>query len=260
MKRLSFLLMLGMYLMAVSPVAWTQNAGFDLFQTGSGTSVDLSSLGIGVVNLQGVPIQTATGNTDTIIQRTQNGPGTVNAQVYALFMKSAGPVTFNGQSADVYVTINNSSGTIPTSTLPQPDTLTVSTGTITIGSGGAFSSNITVNADLIIVPAGASVTNPANYLAHQAANSVSLTSSNSSWSTTPPSGYPSSSKFPSGGFYVTNINGGHNVPNHPHGIVPASCRTIVVAQDSQENRKSTTAKQKLIRECDQFPCCIEAAQ
>src|SRR5215471_11074380 len=76
-----------------------QSAGYDLFQTGSGTSVDLSSLGLGVVNLQGVAIQGSSGNTDTIIHRTQNVPsggGTVSVNVYALFMKSTSSVTFQG--------------------------------------------------------------------------------------------------------------------------------------------------------------------
>lgn len=236
MKRIICSFALGMSLALGSPAALAQNAGFDLFQTGSGTSVDLGSP-IGTVNLQGVPIQGTTGNTDTIIQRTQNGPGTVNAQVYALFMKSTSPVTFGGQSADVYVTINNSGGNISTSTLPQPDTLTASTGTVTISSGGTFNSSISVNADIIFVKAGTSVTNSANYLGHQAANSVSLASSNSSWSTTAPSGYPSSSSYPSGGFYVTGINGGHSTPNHAHAIVPAACGSSSNAQVSGKGVK-----------------------
>lgn len=240
MSRVISLLALTVLVALLVPAALAQNAGFDLFQTGSGTSVDLGSP-IGTVNLQGVPIQGGTGNTDTIIQRTQNGPGTVNAQVYALFMKSTSPVTFNGQSADVYVTINNSGGTIPTSTLPQPDSLTASIGTVTINSGGTFDSNITVNADLIFVKAGTSVTNSANYLGHKAANSVSLTSSNSSWSSTAPAGYPSSSSFPSGGFFVTGINGGHNAPNHPHAIVPASCGSSGTAPITSQTAKGAAS-------------------
>ena len=73
-----------------------QSAGYDLFQTGSGISVDLSSLGLGVVNLQGVAIQGSSGNTDTIVHRTQNVPsggGAVSVNVYALFMKSTSSVT-----------------------------------------------------------------------------------------------------------------------------------------------------------------------
>ena len=51
-----------------------QTAGYDLLQTSSGASIDLSSLGLGVVNLKGVPIQSSTGNTDTIMHRTADMP------------------------------------------------------------------------------------------------------------------------------------------------------------------------------------------
>lgn len=216
---------LASFLLAGSLSAPAQSAGFDLFQTGSGTQVTIPN--VGTVTLQGVPIQGTTGNTDTIIQRTQDVPsggGTVNVRVYALFMKSAAPVTINGSSADVYVTINNSGGTISTSVLPQPDSLSASSGTVNVNTGGTFDSNITVNADLIFVKAGTSVTNSANYLGHQAAAATTLSSTNSSWSSTAPSGYPSSTSFPSGGFYPTSVGGGgHSTPSHVHAIVPASC-------------------------------------
>ncbi len=54
--------------------AWASpiDQGFDLFQTVDGTFVDLGG-GIGLVNLQGVPI--GPGNTDTIVKRIQ-GSGT----------------------------------------------------------------------------------------------------------------------------------------------------------------------------------------
>ena len=201
-----------------------QNSGYDLLQTGSGASVDLSSIqNIGTVKLQGQSIDGSLGNTDTIIQRTANGPGQVPMNVYALFMKSTSPVTFNSTSCDVYVTINNSGAnggpTISTSVLPQPDSLSGSTGTITINSGGTFSSSFTVNADLIFVKAGTSVTNSANWVGHKAAPSNSMSSTNSSWSATAPSGYPSNSSYPSGGFYPKPVHTG------PHPVVPASCGT-----------------------------------
>src|SRR5947209_18409167 len=119
-KSLTFLMIV---VFATSMAAFAQG-GYDLLQTGSGASIDRSSLGLGVVPLHGVPIQTSTGTTDTIVHRTQDIPsagGTVSANVTALFMKSTSPVTYQGQSTDVYVTINNSGGTISTSTLPQPD-------------------------------------------------------------------------------------------------------------------------------------------
>jgi hypothetical protein len=227
-NSLVYLSALASLVLASSLSAPAQSAGFDLFQTGSGTQVTIPN--VGTVPLQGVPIQGTTGNTDTMIHRTQNVPsggGTVNVNVYALFMKSTAPVNFNGSSADVYVTINNSGGTISTSVLPQPDPLSPSSGTVTVHTGGTFNSNITVNADLIFVKAGTSVTNTANYLHHQAASATTLSSTNSSWSSTAPAGYPSSSSFPSGGFFPTSVGGGgHSTPSHVHAIVPASCGTV----------------------------------
>lgn len=211
--------------LACAAIASAQSAGYDLFQTGTGTQVDLSSMGVGVVQLTGNPISGAPGNTDTMVQRTQDVPaggGTVSINVYALSLKSSNPVTFQGQSADVYVTINNTGGTISTSTLPQPDSLSASGGSVTVRTDGTFDSSLTVNADIIFVKAGTSVTDPNNYLGHGAAPTTTLSSTNSSWSTSAPSGYPSSSSFPSGGFYpVTVGGGGHSTPSHVHGVVPA---------------------------------------
>src|SRR5947208_10453033 len=170
-------------LFAASMVS-AQSAGYDLLQTGNGASIDLSSLGLGVVKLKGVPIQSSTGNTDTIMNRTADMPsggGSVPVNVTALFMESINPVTFRNQSCDVYVTINNSNGVISTSTLPQPDALSASTGTVTIRTDGTFDSNITVNADVIFVKAGTSVSNSANYVGHQPASAVKVSSTNSSW-------------------------------------------------------------------------------
>lgn len=224
-----------------------QNAGYDLLQTGSGASVDLSSIqNIGTVNLQGQSIDSSLGNTDTIIQRTANGPGQVPMNVYALFMKSTSPVTFNSTSCDVYVTINNSGAnggpTISTSVLPQPDSLSGSTGTVTINSGGTFNSSFTVNADLIFVKAGTSVTNSANWVGHKAAPSNSMSSTNSSWSASAPSGYPSNSSYPSGGFYPKPVHTG------PHPVVPSSCGTGVQPL-SPTTHTSTSATQVLQKAC-----------
>lgn len=200
-----------------------QSAGYDLFQTGSGTSVTLT--GIGVVPLQGNAISGAPGNTDTLIQRTQDVPaggGNVPIAVYALSMKSSSPVTFQGQQADVYVTINNTGGTISTSTLPQPDSLSASSGNLNVRTDGTFDSSLTVNADIIFVKSGASVTDSTNWLGHSAAPTTTLASTNSTWSSTAPSGYPSSTTYPSGGFYPIVVGGGgHSTPTHVHGVVPA---------------------------------------
>src|SRR5262249_5284388 len=157
------LLMLLALLSTLSLVGTAQTAGYDQFQTGAGTTVTLD--GIGQVKLQGVPIQGSTGNADTIVQRTEavpQGVGTVNPNEYALFMKSTSPVSVGGQSADVYVTINNTGGAVPTSVLPQPDSLSPSKGTVTVRTDGTFDSSLTVNADIIFVKAGTSVGNPGN--------------------------------------------------------------------------------------------------
>lgn len=218
-----FVLSLAVLLLAGSVPVLAQSAGYDLFQTGSGSAVSLPN--IGSVSLQGVAIQGSTGNTDTMIQRTSSVPpggGNVNVSMYALFMKSTSPVTFNGQSSDVYVTLNNTGGTISTSVIPQPDSLSPSTGSLTVRTDGTFDSSINVNADVIFVKAGTSVTNSANWLGHQAGPSVTMSSTNSTWSTSAPSGYPAPSGFPSGGFYPIKING-HLIPPHVHPIVIAKC-------------------------------------
>ena len=148
------------------------------------------------------------------MHRTQDVPqggGTVPLEVTALFMKSASSVTYNGQPVDVYVTINNSGGKVSTSVLPQPDSLSGSTGTMTVRTDGTFDSSFNVNADVIFVKAGTSVTNSANYVGHQAASTISLSSTNSTYTTSAPSGYPNSSTFPSGGIYPRPV---HNGP-HP---------------------------------------------
>jgi hypothetical protein len=220
------------------PASAQINAGYDLLQTGSGASVDLSSIGLGNVPLQGNPWDTSLGSTDTIMNRTQNIPatgGSSNVAVTALFMKSKNSVTLNGQAVDVYVTLNNSGGKISTSTLPQPDSLSPSSGSVAVRNDGTFDSSITVNADLIFVNAGTSVTNSSNWKQHQAASSITLTSSGSSWSSTPPAGYPSSSTFPSGGgFYPRPVHNG------PHPVVPASCNTTT--NPTQPTTSATSQK------------------
>lgn len=225
-------------------------AGYDFLSTGDGASVDLTSIGLGVVPLEGVPIEAALGLTDTIMHRPTN---TVFNQpqsllVTALFMKSVNSLEFQGQLADLYITLNNSAGAIPTTVLPQPDTLNASGGTITVtggqGSGGTFDATFVMNADAIFVHAGTSVTNSANYIAHQAAPQVSFSPATSSWSTTASAGYPSSTTFPSGGFYpimVAHTNG-------PHPVTPAKCGNGVTS--SIDKRGEAISK----------PVCISVAQ
>src|SRR5215467_13943508 len=234
--RLSLVVSFAVLLVCAMPLS-AQTAGYDLLQTGSGASIDLSSAGLGNVALQGVPIQSSTGSTDSIMHRTQDtvGGGITPVNVTALFMKSTSSVTYSGQQVDVYVTLNNSGGAISTSVLPQPDSLSASTGTVTVRSNGTFDSSITVNADVIFVKAGTSVTNSANYVGHQAASAISLSSSNSSWSSTPPAGYPSSSTFPSGGFYPRPVHNG------PHPVVPSTCNTTTPASPTSPTTSAAKA-------------------
>src|SRR5215471_6118860 len=232
-------------LFACSLPASAQTAGYDLLQTGSGASIDLSSAGLGNVSLNGFPIQGSLGSTDTIMHRTQDtvGGGSTPVEVTALFMKSVNSVTFQGQQVDVYVTVNNSGGTISTNVLPQPDALSSSTGKVTVRRDGTFDSSITVNADVIFVTAGSSVTNSANYVAHKPAAAISLSSTNSTWSSTPPAGYPSSPSFPSGGFYPKPVHNG------PHPVVPSTCNVQAIPAnpvpvDSANTASATDAKAK----------------
>lgn len=242
-SQLFFVLSLTLLVICSLPLS-AQTPGYDLLQTGSGAAIDLTSVGLGNVSLQGVPIQSSTGSTDTIMQRTKDvtGGGTTPVVVNAVFMKSTKSVTFSGQQVDVYVTVNNSGGTIPTSVLPQPDALVASGGTLTSRSDGTFDSNISVNADVIFVKAGTSVTNSANYVAHQPASSITLTSSGSSWSSTPPPGYPSNPTYPSGGYYPRPVHNG------PHPVLPSTCNTTVPNNPQQNPGTVTkaTGQQSLI--------------
>ncbi len=237
-KSLWFLVVSFALLLVGSLPLSAQTAGYDLFQTSAGTFVDLSAFNLGNVRLKGVPIQPCTGNTDTIMHRTSDvpGSGSTPVEVTALFMESANPVTVNGQQIDLYFTINNSGGTISTNVLPQPDALPRSTGTVTIRADGTFDSKITVNADLIGVPAGASVTNPANWVSHTPAPSITLTSSASPWHSSPPAGYPSCAPFPSGGFFPFPVHNG------PHPVTPSTCNAVVAGDPVPVGEAKANAK------------------
>jgi hypothetical protein len=221
-------------LFAGSLTASAQSPGFDLFHTGDGTTLNLPN--IGNVALQGVNIESDLGNTDTITQRLQSVPpggGDVPVALTALFLKSTNPVTVNGQTVDVYVTVNNSQGLIPTSVLPQPDSLAASTGKVTVNTTGIFICIIIINPDIILVKPGTSVTNPQNWVGHQPGPQVQVSSNQSTWSTNPPAGYPQNPKFPSGGFYIININEIQNPPNI-HIIIVARLITATGTTGSSE--------------------------
>jgi hypothetical protein len=223
-------------LLLCSLPAAAQNAGYDLLQTGSGGYVDLPNLGR--VPLQGVAIDSSLGTTDTIMHRTKDTPGggDTPVEVTALFMKSTRSYLLGTRQVDIYVTLNNSNGVISTSVLPQPDP-TSSSGTVSIRSDRTFDSTITITADLIFVNAGTSVTNPANYVDHKTASSITLTSSGSTWSSTPPAGYPSSPSFPSGGFYPVPVHTG------PHPVTPSTCNTGTITPASPQSAANANTKQ-----------------
>jgi hypothetical protein len=224
MKRLPqriqrVLLSAAVWLCAGSGRLLGQSAGFDLLQTAPGASVDLAAMGLGKVALKGVPIEACTGNTDTIMRRTKAVPsagGDVPVEVFALFMKNAHPVKFKSQAVDVFVTINNSGGTIATSAVPQLDTLAPSTGTIHVRKNHTFDSKIVVHADLVFVKAGKSPAVAADVVEHQPAAPITLTSPDSTWSSKPFARYPQCNRFPSGGFYPR--------PKHrgPHPVTPST--------------------------------------
>ncbi len=210
-------------LFAYAPLALAQQAGYDLLQTPpGGAAIGVPGVSPSTVSLEGVPICTCTGQTDTIMHRTAAAGGHANLTVVALFLKNSVPVTRGATPVDVYVTVNNSDGVIGQNILPQPDALPASTGTLTIRPDGTFDSAFTVHADIIIVARGADVRNPATHLAHMPAPPVSLSANNNVWSSVPPIGYPPECYFPANGFYP-----GGPVPEtaptgpHQHPVVPS---------------------------------------
>ncbi len=214
-------------LLACPLTASAQRAGYDLLQTRAGAVIDLSSIpgfSPASIPLRGVPICSCLGSTDTVMFRTRDVPsggGVVPVSVVALFLKNSGAVTFSGRPVDVYITVNRSHGIIGQNILPQPDPLPESTGTLTVRTAGTFDSAIRVLADVIVVPAGADVTNPASHLSHRPGPPVNLTSSGSRWSRTPPPGYPTHCLFPENGFYP----GGpiaETAPSHAHPVGPTT--------------------------------------
>jgi hypothetical protein len=195
--------------------------GFDLLQTPSGSTDNLSSIGLGTVTFQGValPSIAGVGTSDTIVCRINplpnpipSGGATLNIQIVALLLQSVGTATCNnslcgsysGKAVTVYATINQTNGVIPLNQLPEPDYLTPSAGSMTVYSNSTFNTNgTTVQADLIVVPPGDSVTSTPIFTTPMPSDSISA--SGSSWTTTTPAGYPNSTNFPSGGFYVNSF-------------------------------------------------------
>lgn len=128
-------------------------AGFDLFQTGSGTQVNLAAAGLGVQPFVGVPVGTfdfgmgpvAVFNADTIIQRLDNATPaspTVSLEILALQLRSVNQFNLGSGDEFLFVTLQSARG--------GP----VSTGTLTFTFGpegiphGTFDSLLTVNFDI----------------------------------------------------------------------------------------------------------------
>jgi hypothetical protein len=189
-------------------LATTIEVGFDIFRTpgDGGTFVDLSDLGgPSEVILEGAPelltpspsgMKSFPAGTDTIVKRqqalelNQGEEGTTNIELVALSLKSVESLDISflgfptGTLADVYMTVN----ALGFANLPQPDSLTPSVGTMTIkhenALGGTFTSNLGVNADMILVIPGGNPNNPSDIIANMPAPVVSL-DGKGEWGTQP---------------------------------------------------------------------------
>jgi len=140
--------------------------GFDIFTTPNGTA-SIAVPGVGAVVLNSNPIDSQLWNTDTIVQRKQGidfdphpgGSGTIEIELVALSLRSAAPVDIGGSFFDVFVTID----ALGLPTIPQPDVLTPSIGTMTINhefdNGGTFTAEFpSVAVNVILQQVG----NPSN--------------------------------------------------------------------------------------------------
>jgi len=208
-------LLLGCSGLAAAQCAGHKNpGGFDLLQTFKGTTDNLSKIGLGTVNFTGSPLPNGqVGTTDTIVCRITPlpnpipvGGATLNIQVVALLM--SGDTMYGTQHVTVWATINQTNGAISTTQLPQPDSLPIaSTGTMTVFPDGKFDTHqLNIQADLIVVPQGQPVTATPIFTTPMPADQISATGS--TWTKTAPSGYPVSTTFPAGGFFVNQPGGG----------------------------------------------------
>jgi hypothetical protein len=229
MKRITWLVAVMGLLVGCSGIAAAQcstgpGGGYDLLETPNGSTDNLSTAGLGTVTFQGVPLPSVAdaGTSDTIVERLNaipnpipSGGACIPIQIVALYLQNTGTVicnnpacgSYSGQPVTVYATINDVTSVIPLSQLPQYDSLTPSTGTMTVYSNGTFNTNgTTVQADLIVVPPGAAVTYTPPIF-HQPMPADTISASGSSWTTVAPAGYPAPPSFPSGGFYVNSFAG-----------------------------------------------------
>ncbi len=150
-------------------------AGFDLFQTQPGTSLNTDILApplpvsLGTIGFEGVPLETfdfggtigvqSVGNTDTIVERktpatvaTTPDAATIEIEIVALQLRSVAPVDLTPlgptsglpPQADLFVTLQSRRSAADTTQNPTPPPPTDSTGEMTIefvdADGGTFSS------------------------------------------------------------------------------------------------------------------------
>jgi hypothetical protein len=180
--------------------AGTINPGFDLLTT---PTQPATIPGLGDVLEHGIAI--GPGNTDTIVQRfnglADGQSGVINAQIVAL---SIGGTILNGPFAGDTFTVGldpaqASLGQLNVTNPPGP-------------AGGTFSSFFDVFTDIDIFQGG----NLIAIVPHQDA----ITGGPTPWATTPVQGYPVTSQYPAGGFYITAAGINHTGP-HPH-VDPAT--------------------------------------
>jgi hypothetical protein len=183
--------------------------GFDLFETPPGrTYVDLSSFGIGIVQLQGnrAPVSAlfpaplnnpAINDTDTIVQRLAGinplpPSGTIPVELVALSLVSVAPVNIGGNFYDLSVL----GGSLLTPSDPSP------LGSMTVNhefaNGGTFTASLPVHATLTFTQVG----NPLNTF-NQPFSDTFLTTPPGVWSHTPrPDDAHVDPPFPAGDFYA----------------------------------------------------------
>jgi len=122
---IGLILGVGLLAWAVGPaVAAPIDPGFDYFVTPAsvGAEVDLSSAGLGIIPLEGVPLPNTVGGLDTIVARKMPGPpeGNMNQieiELVALHLTSVSPPA---GLADLHITID-AGDRFFTNLMPQPD-------------------------------------------------------------------------------------------------------------------------------------------
>jgi hypothetical protein len=187
--------------------------GYDLFTTIAGPYTFAKVPGFGTIRFKGVPV--GPGTVDTIVQRL-NGinpfpvgdSGVIDIRLDVLSLESVAPVRLPGGTlADVYATINALPALYPK--LPQPDSLSPSTGTMTVyhgfPDGGSYDASFSVNADLIFTKVGGNPDIAADRLFTMAAPSYTLDAVNSPWLDLPvPGDDRHTADLPAGNFYALN--------------------------------------------------------